>query len=249
MKRGVNTMAPSGRASTTALIGPGGMRTNWSTTAASNRAGRLPEIARRKQMRRQQVLREDDDLRTDDGGKDAAGEHPGHHFRPVGFARGVGGGEAIGHVRGGVETAAEGAEDQQPEVALHCRAVGNQPGEHAEGRAALQGETPAVMPRQCADRQRAEPHAEHHAGDGQCGETFVRRQHRAENAGRGDDDGIVAAGQRLRHRQHHGIAAREPVIEDVLNGFGDRRHDLAPGPRSFYRRLRRMATASHAGQV
>ena len=51
-------------------------------------------------------------------------------------------------------------------------AVGDQPGEHAESRAGLQREAPAVTARQHAERQRAEPHAEHHAGDRQRRQTF-----------------------------------------------------------------------------
>ena len=39
-----------------------------------------------------------------------------------------------------------------------------------------------------------------------------------------DDDGVVAAGQRLRHGQHHGIARGKPIVGEVERRFGNDRH-------------------------
>ena len=228
MKRGCARSSASGRARVAALRRNRRHLDEVSTSAAS-RAGRLAEIARGEQMRRQQVLGEDDELRPDHRGKDAAGQNPGDDLRPVGFARGIGGGKAIGLVRGGIKPAAEGAGQQQPEHSLHHRGVRDQAGKNAKDGAALQREAAAVAARKPAHRQRAEPHAEHHGGDRQRREPLVGRQHGANDAGGGDDDGVVAAGQRLRHRQHHGVAARELIVDVARgDGFGQSRHAGVP---------------------
>ena len=120
------------------------------------RAGRLPEIARREQMRRQQVLGEDDELRPDHRGENAAGQHPGHDLRADRLRSRCRRRRSGRTVRGGVEPAAERAEQQQPERSRCITArVGDQPGEDAEGRAASAARSggrsgaPACRPAAC----------------------------------------------------------------------------------------------------
>jgi hypothetical protein len=73
-------------------------------------------------MRRQEILGEDDELRAEHGGEHAARQHPGHDLRTVRIARRIGRGEAVGLVRRRVEPAAERADEQHPEIAVHhCR--------------------------------------------------------------------------------------------------------------------------------
>jgi hypothetical protein len=65
---------------------------------------------------------------------------------------------------------------------------------------------------------------------GSVASPFVRREHRPNDAGRGNDDRVVAAGKRLRDRQHDGIAARQFIVmKDVLDWLGNSRHSRAPG--------------------
>ena len=64
-----------------------------------------------------------------------------------------------------------------------------------------------------------------------------------------DDDGVVAAGQRLRDRQHHGVATGQ--LSSGLacwKGFGDRRHGRAPGKPPLVAVIRRIANAGRAEQ-
>src|SRR5262249_19559376 len=96
---------------------------------------------------------------------------------------------------------------------------------NAEGRAALQGEAASVVPRKDTERQRAEPHAENHGRDRQGRKPLVGREHRADDAGGGNDHRIVAARKRPRGREPERVAARERVIGlDMLERFGGRRH-------------------------
>ena len=213
-----------------ACAASGGHLTNCSTSAARNRAGRLAEIACGKQMRRQQILGEDDELWPNHRGEDTAGQHPGHDLRPVGVARGIGGGKAIRLMRGCIEPAAKRAEQQQPEISVHHGRVGDEAGKNSEGGTSLQRKASSDVPRERADRQRAEPHAEDHGGYRQRREPFVRREHGTDNAGGANDDGVVSSGERLRDRQHHGVASRQIIIwHDVLEWFGDSRHQGLPG--------------------
>ncbi len=198
MKRGTRTISRSGRALDGVHRRQRRDLDEHQHQRGDRGAGRLAEIARREHVRREHILCEDDELRPDHRGEHATGKHPGHDLGPERLARGVGGGEAVGIMRGGVEPAAEGADEQQPELAVHHRRIGNQPGRHAEHRAGLQRETPAVAAGERADRQRAEPHADHHAGDRQRRQPLVGGEHRADDRCGRDDDGVVAAGERLR---------------------------------------------------
>ena len=78
-------------------------------------------------------------------------------------------------------------------------------------RADLQRRAPAEPARQHADRQRPHPHAEHEDADRQRREPLVGREHRADDAGGRHQHRVVAAGERLRHRQHQRIAPRQAV--------------------------------------
>ena len=193
-----------------------------------HRARRLREERAREQIRRPGVLGEDDELRADHGGEDAAGKHPGDGLGPKLRARRIGGGEAIGLMRRRVEAAAQRADQQQPERSVQHRRARDQAGQHAEGRAGLQGKAPAVGLRQHADRQRPDPHARDHDADRQRRESGIGRQHRTDDAGGRHDDGVVAAGQRLRHAKDHGIARGKPVVDEIECGFGDDRHGRLP---------------------
>ena len=98
----------------------------------------------------------------------------------------------------------------------------------------MQGEAAPVVPRKEAQRQRAEPHAENHGRDRQGREAFVGREHGTNDTGGGNDHRIVAAGQRLRDREHDRVAARERVIGlNVLKRFGCRRHKGLPEAAPF----------------
>ena len=148
-------------------------------------------------------------------GEDAADQHPGNRLRPERVARGVGGGEAVGLMRGRIEAAAERAEAEQHERAVQHRDAADQPGEHADsrcrsaarraGRSGAPDQPTGSVPATCRppsmrDRQRRE--------------APVGRQHRADDAAGRDHHGVVAAGQRLRDRQHQRIAPGEPVVDD-----------------------------------
>ena len=37
-----------------------------------------------------------------------------------------------------------------------------------------------------------------------------------------DDDGVVAAGERLRHGEHHGVAGGKPIVGESINGSARR---------------------------
>lgn len=149
-------------------------------------ASRLAEIARSEDMWRwrQEILGGDDELRADHRGKHAAGQHPGHDLGPVRLARRVGGGETVGLVRGRVEPAEEVPINSNRKVPCINRAVGDEAGQDAEHRADLQRRAPAAAAGERADRQRTEPHAEHHGGDRQRRQSLVGREHRADDRGR-----------------------------------------------------------------
>ena len=68
------------------------------------------------------------------------------------------------------------------------------------------------MPRKDPERQRAEPHAENHGRNRQGRKSLVGREHRADDAGGGNDHRIVTTGKRLRDREHDRVAARERII-------------------------------------
>src|SRR5438105_15582002 len=108
-------------------------------------------------MWRQKSLGEDHELRTDHRGKNTTGEDPGHDFRPIGFARSISGCKAIGLMRSRIEAATEGADQQEPEMPVHDGGIRDEAGQDPKSRAALQGEAPTEAPRECTDRQRAEP--------------------------------------------------------------------------------------------
>ena len=247
MKRGVAHDLGERARIVDALPGSGGIFTNISTTRGEHRAGGLSEIAGGEHMRRQQILGEDDQLRPDHRGEHAAGQDPGHDFRPERFAGGIGGGEAVGIVRGGIEPAAERADQQQPELAVHHRRIGNQPGQNAEHRSGLQREAPAEAAGERAHRQRAEPHADHHGGDRQRRQALVGRQHRADDRGGRNDDGVVAAGQRLRHRQHHGVAARQAVVDGAVK-MGSATADMRAFPAKRIPLLAAFGEYRHCGR-
>ncbi len=142
-------------------------------------------------------------------------------------------------MRGGVEPAAKSAEQEQPEIPVHHSRVGDEAGKNPEGGTGLQRKAPPDMPCERTDRQRTQPHAEDHGRYGQRREPFVGREHGTDDARGADDDRVVAAGKRLRDRQHHRVAARQVVIwHGVLEWFGDRRHQGLPGKSCpFYRPL------------
>jgi hypothetical protein len=202
-------------------------------------------------MRRQHVLGEDDELRPDQRSEYAAGQNPRHGLGPERIARGVSSGEAVRLMRGGIEPAAEGAEQQDPERAAHHRRIRDKSRSDTEQRAGLQREAAAVMARKPADRQRADPHAEDHAGDRQRGEALIGREHRADDARGRNDDGVVATGQSLRDRQHDRITLGEPVVENVRQGLGDGRHEAIPGQKRslFSGRKRRSLLLQAQGWV
>ena len=137
-------------------------------------------------------------------------------------------------MRGSVEPATECTDQQQPEMAVHHCDAGNQTRKNPKGRAALQREATAEATCQYAKRQCAEPHAKHHGGDGQGREPFVGREHGTDDAGGAHNDGVVAAGERLRDCQHHRIATRQVVIGlGVLERLGNCRHEGLPESRSL----------------
>ena len=77
-----------------------------------------------------------------------------------------------------------------------------------------------------AQRERAKPHAENHGRDRQRRKSLVGCEHRADDAGCGNDHRVVSASKRLRDRQDYGVASCEVVIVlGVLERFGGRRHE------------------------
>jgi hypothetical protein len=162
-------------------------------------------------------------------GEDAAEEHPRDRLRPERLARSVGGGEAIGLVGSGIEAAEHRADIEQQERAVQHGDAAEQSGEDAAGGADLQRAAPAQPPRQRADRQRSHPQTEDEDADRQRRQPLVRRKHGADDAGCRDQHRVVAAGERLRHRQHQRVAARQSIAcEAVRLSFGERRHPHAP---------------------
>ena len=93
-----------------------------------------------------------------------------------------------------------------------------QAAEDAKSGADLEGRAPPEAAYKRADRERAEPHSKDEKRNGCSGQAFVRRQHGADNAAGGNDDGVVAAGKRLRHRKHKGVAAGQQVVAAVEVG-------------------------------
>ena len=164
-------------------------------------------------------------------------------------ARGIGGREAIGLMRSRIETAAQRAEQQQRERSEQHGRARNNTSKRAEGRTGLQGNTPPIGLGQHPDRQRADPHADHHETDRQ------RRQHRARgeqcagNAAGRDDHRVVAARQRLRHGEHQRIAGGESVVGDCTRRFGEDCHGRIPPQSPFWcpdSEVRNVCRTSHA---
>jgi hypothetical protein len=109
------------------------------------------------------------------------------------------------------------------------RDAAEQSGEHATGGADLYRAAPAQPPCQRTHRQRCHPQTEHEDADRQRRQPLVRRQHGADDAGGRDQDRVVAAGERLRHRQHQRIAPRQAIAREAVRlCFGERRHPHAP---------------------
>ena len=141
--------------------------------AGEQRRSRLRQKSRRTD-RAATVLGEDHELRADHAGEDAAGQHLGDRLRLVGIARRVGGGEAIGLMRGGIEAAAERAERSSAETSPEHRNAGDQPGQRAEAAPICSAERRPKL-RASSRSAPCRPYAEHHDRDRQRGETFVRR--------------------------------------------------------------------------
>ena len=221
--------------------------------AGKNGEQRLPEIARREQIRRHQVLGEDHELRPEDRGEQPAGHHPGDGLRLELGARRIGRTETVRHVRGRIESAEERSQQKQQEAALDDRGISDQPGDRAANRRADIGGAAPIALGEEADRQRAGPDADHHHADRQGREALVRRQHRSEDAGGCDDHRVVAARKRLADREHQRIALGEAVTAQSVDGrFGNRRHYSSPAEdsgrmgRPFYPLRENGATARAA---
>ena len=216
------------RPADSSALGPrgigGGSRSRVSTRPARHREHRLRDERRREQIGRPQVLGDDDDRRPDEARHHAAGQHVGDRLRLEMVAGGVGCGKAIGLVRRGIETASEGADEEKLERALQDGSAGDEACEHSDDGTGLQRETPAERTRQQTDRQRAEPHPEHHHRDRQRGEALIGGEHRAEDARGRSDHRVVAAGKRLRGGQHQRVAPRKRVVNGNGLSLGNRRH-------------------------
>ena len=131
-------------------------------------------------------------------------------------ARGIGGGKAIGLMRGGVEAGAQRAEEQQQERSRQHRQARDQAGKHAQktepacsakrrpnALASIPtGSVPIHMPTTMTLIGSVAS-----IGSGASSEPAMP-------AGR-HDHGIVAAGQRLRRGQHQRIARGQPVVGDL----------------------------------
>ena len=192
--------------------------------AGEHGAGRLRQKSSREQIGGPNILGEDDELRPDHCGKHAAGQHPGHRLGAKLHARGVGRRKPIGLVRRRVEAGAEGAEKQQRERSPQHGCGRDDAGERAASRSDLQSRAAAVGFGQHADRERPDPHADRHQGDGKRRQRRIGRQYRAgDAAGRHDHRG-VAAGKRLRRGKHQRVAGCKPVVGDLGARFGDDRH-------------------------
>ena len=101
-------------------------------------------------------------------------------------------------------------------------------GEDAENRAGLQREAAAEGLGQHPDRKRARPHADRHDADRQRRQCRIGGENGAcDTAGRHDHAG-VAAGERLRHREHQRVVLRQPVIDAFGSGLGQDRHGRPP---------------------
>ncbi len=190
---------------------------------------RLADIARREQIGRPHVFGQDHELRADDAGKDAADQDPRDCLRPEGLARGVRGREAVGIVRCRVESAEDRADVEDEERALEHGRAADHPGEHAAGGADLQCVAPPESACERAERQRAEPEAKDEDADRQGRKPLVGREHRADDAGCGHQHGVVAAGQRLGHRQNKRVAPGEAIAGiHIPDRPGERRHPRSP---------------------
>ena len=222
MKRGWRAISPSGRppAGLRGGVGGGGISTSDSTPAGEHRERRLRDEGRGEQIRRPQILGDDHELRTDDAGHHAARQHPGDRLRPEGVARGVGGGEAIGLMRGRIEAAAERADAETARTSPAARRTQrDQAGEHAEHRADLQREAAAVVPRQPARSAACRATCRSPSIDDRQGrEALSGASIGADDAAGRDDHGVVAAGQRLRDRQHQRVALGEAVVDCIVRG-------------------------------
>ncbi len=206
---------------------------------------------------RQDILGQDDELRAEHAREHAARQHPRDRPRLERIACGIGGGEAVRLVRRGVEPAERGAETEQREGAEDHAGGAGEPREHPAQRARLErGEPPPAM-RDRADRQRADPQADHIGRDRQRRERPVGGEHHADDAGAAEDDRAVAAGERLRACEHEGVPAREPVVGRWLdraigngghaNSFGRRR--IASAPRLAIGNLSCVATRPPLKQI
>jgi hypothetical protein len=127
-------------------------------------------------------------------------------------------------MRSRIQPAAQRAQEQEQERALHHRKARDDAGEDAEQRTGLQREATAEAFGQHPDRERAGPHADHHDADRQCRQCLIGGENGPGDAAGRDDHAGVAAGERLRHGQHQRIALRQPVVDDFRSGLGQDRH-------------------------
>ena len=197
--------------------------------AGRDRECRLPEVTGGEHVGRHQILGVDHELRPEDRRDKPARHHPRNRLGLELRARGVGRAEPVGHMRGRIEAAEERRGEIDPERSLQHRHVADEARERARNRGARIRDAAAEALGEKPHRQGAGPHADHHHGDRQGREAFVRREQRADDAPRRDDHRVVCARERLPRRQHQRIALGEPVAGGGIEGrFGERRHQSSP---------------------
>ncbi|HEY4920274.1 MAG TPA: hypothetical protein VII40_09255 [Xanthobacteraceae bacterium] len=140
------------------------------------------------------------------------------------------GGKTIRLMHRGVEAGEERAGAQQRKGGVQDRKAAQDAGDRAAQRAHLERGEPPEFLRDDADRQRPDPHAEH-VGAHRDGGVFLAGERGADDAGGADDHHRVAAGERLRDREHQRVALGK-AITGIDQGLGDGRHEPSLASRS-----------------